>query len=217
MSDSQPSNFHPGTPGSDIGVEPLRFALLQEMISRLALQPKDRILDAGCGEGWAGRLLAALVPQGTVVGLDFSADMIHAAREKSAAVQNLMFVWGDAAAVPWQENYFSTVLCIDSFDLFENQEKALGEIFRVMSPGGSLWIVNLLPNEEALSARQTPDSNVLPVPLGAEQYKNLFEHCGFLEYRYEMISLQSPAPESEHRERNLPVTALLMNARKPQA
>lgn len=55
------------------------------MLSFLAPEPTDRILDLGCGDGVLTKEIAAMVAQGSVLGLDASLGMIAGANEKSTA------------------------------------------------------------------------------------------------------------------------------------
>ncbi|MBI4463217.1 MAG: methyltransferase domain-containing protein [Acidobacteria bacterium] len=48
----------------------------------------------------------------------------------------MRFLCASAEEIPWQENFFSQALAVESLFYFENLEKALREIGRVMSPGG---------------------------------------------------------------------------------
>jgi SAM-dependent methyltransferase len=63
-------------------------------LATLPARPADRLLDIGCGSGGLTTALAAMVPDGHVVGLDGSASMIHAAAARAAANQS--FVLGPA-------------------------------------------------------------------------------------------------------------------------
>ncbi len=62
--------------------------ITEKTMRRMELRPGERILDLGCGSGWATRLLARVVgegPQGfgQVVGIDISDEMIRQARAAS--------------------------------------------------------------------------------------------------------------------------------------
>ncbi len=198
---------------------------LEEMLTRMDIHPRDRILELGCGEGWASRTLAELVPQGLVVGLDVSDEMIHNARVKSSAVENVMFLVGEAEDIPWKDEFFTHALSIESFYYYENPEKALHEIFRVLAPGGTVWLLNHLSKENELSLRWVDRLNVPVQVKSAQEYGEMFGQSGFENYSYEMIPERSrSAAESQSKlfspeewQRFRETGALLMRARKPAA
>ena len=75
------------------------------------LRAGERVLDLGCGSGWATRLLARLVSDGPegfgqVVGLDIADEMVRQARAASRDFENILYVQGSAAKIPWEENFF---------------------------------------------------------------------------------------------------------------
>jgi ubiquinone/menaquinone biosynthesis C-methylase UbiE len=84
------------------------------------LRPGERVLDLGCGSGWATRLLARFAGEGPegfgqVVGFDISDEMIRQARAESKDFENILHVWGSAQQIPWEENFFDKVLSVESF------------------------------------------------------------------------------------------------------
>ena len=67
--------------GRSAGLESHHRGFLEQTIPLMNIGRRDRILDVGCGEGWATRMLAGLAPEGSAIGLDVSDEMIHRARE----------------------------------------------------------------------------------------------------------------------------------------
>jgi len=78
-------------------------AWARELLSLVNLQPGDVVLDIGCGDGRTTASIANRVPDGSVVGVDLSADMVaHASRHHGqASNHNLRFQQADAAALPF--------------------------------------------------------------------------------------------------------------------
>ena len=99
----------------------------EKTIELMELGPDERILDLGCGDGWASRLLSPLCPEGAIVGVDISNEMIRLAREKSVNCENVLFVPGSAEEIPWAEAYFTRVISIESAYYWPSLEGAGGE------------------------------------------------------------------------------------------
>lgn len=57
-------------------------AMAREVLERLPLRGDERVLDAGCGSGRVTELLVQALPHGRVIGIDASASMVAAARER---------------------------------------------------------------------------------------------------------------------------------------
>src|SRR6266567_3627672 len=115
--------------------------ITEQTIALMELKPADRVLDLGCGTGWASRRLARIVTSGEVVGLDVADEMLRRAEQTSAGISNVRYVWGSAEKIPAADNAFSKILSVESFYYYADQAKALDELLRVMAPGGQLFIL----------------------------------------------------------------------------
>ena len=101
--------------------------------------PGQRVLDVACGTGIVARTAAGLVgPTGSVVGVDVNEAMLAVAGRVSPAVE---FRQGDAGALPFPEDSFDTVLCQFALMFFPDAGTAVGEMARVVRPGGSVAIM----------------------------------------------------------------------------
>src|ERR1700690_2349784 len=90
--------------GEGAKMERHHLNITEKTMRRMDLRPGERILDLGCGSGWATRLLARMVgegPQGfgQVVGIDIADEMIQQARAASKDFDNVMFVEGSAGHI----------------------------------------------------------------------------------------------------------------------
>jgi ubiquinone/menaquinone biosynthesis C-methylase UbiE len=212
--------------GSDMERHHLNIAA--QTIRRMRLQSGERVLDLSCGTGWAARLVARLVAEGPVgfgqvVGLDISDEMIARAREASRDFENLLFVWGSAEQIPWDENYFDKVLSIEAFYYFPDQERVLNELFRVMAPRGRLFILINLYSDNPHS-RRCAEKLKVPVHMRSEQeYAAMLQRCLFEEVEVHHIPDETPTPDDYQNEvftvqemREIKrIGALLLTASKP--
>src|SRR6202522_2018498 len=139
--------------------------ITEKTIRLMNLRPGERVLDLGCGSGWATRLLARLVGEGPegfgqVVGVDVADEMVRQARAASKDFDNILYVWGSAQQIPWEENYFDKVLSVESFYYYSDQDRALDELFRVMAPQGRLFILINLYQDNPYSLQWVPKLKV---------------------------------------------------------
>jgi demethylmenaquinone methyltransferase / 2-methoxy-6-polyprenyl-1,4-benzoquinol methylase len=106
--------------------------------ARAVVSPGDRVLDSCCGTG--DLAIACLRAGGRVTGLDFSERMLDRARRKSDEVE---WVEGDALALPFAESSFDAATVGFGVRNLEDLGKGLGELRRVLRPGGRLAILEI--------------------------------------------------------------------------
>ena len=144
---------------------PIADAVSQAVLADLPANVKIRCLDAGCGEGYYLRQLAAAVPDGqtlALLGLDISKWAVL-----SAAKQDRRPNWvvGSNANLPVLSGTLDRVLCLFGFPVYP-------EFARVLKPGGQLVQVDAGPDHlrelreiiyPSLKPERTAD---LPTPAG---------------------------------------------------
>jgi arsenite methyltransferase len=182
--------------GRGDGMEQDHLPIALPVLAKMRLAPADTVLDVGCGSGWLSRRLAKLVPQGRVVGMDISSEMIRIARRNSIDQHNLLFIASEVDEIPWDANFFTRAISVESAYYWPDPAAGLRAIFRILREGGSAWIlINYY--------RDNPHSHqwgkLLAVPthlLAEQEWADLFRAAGFTEVAHERIADPSPSPET---------------------
>jgi ubiquinone/menaquinone biosynthesis C-methylase UbiE len=111
------------------------------VLSALAPQPGEHIIDIGCGPGfYAPDLLDAVGATGAVLGVDSSAAVLRPAEQRCAGRANAQFRQGDAAALPADDSAFDAALCVQVLEYAQDSAAALSEMRRVLRPGGRVVV-----------------------------------------------------------------------------
>jgi SAM-dependent methyltransferase len=100
----------------------------------------NTILDLACGPGTLTRRIARVSPHATIIGFDLSRQMLERAVRLTRAegLSNVIYVRGNALALPFPAESFGTVTCCGALQLFRDQDRAVSEIARVLKTNGDL-------------------------------------------------------------------------------
>lgn len=166
-----------------------------QTLALMDLKPADRVLDLGCGTGWASRRIARIVTSGAVVGIDVADEMLRRAESASESHENLRYIWGSAEHIPVPDNSFDKVLSVESFYYYADQGKTLEELRRVLAPAGELFILINLYKDNAYSLRWVKELKVPVQALSEAEYLALLKHHGFQKLEARRIPDRTPTPE----------------------
>jgi ubiquinone/menaquinone biosynthesis C-methylase UbiE len=164
----------------------------EQAIEQMSVPETARVLDVGCGSGWATRLFAAQTPRGKVVGIDISDEMIRLARKTSSEFSNVEFQVASAESLPFADADFTHAFSMESLYYYHDIKRALKEIHRVLAPGGSFVTVLDLYEENAASHQWIEKLQVPVQLLSIAQYHSLFQEAGFVDVADQRIL--DPAP-----------------------
>jgi demethylmenaquinone methyltransferase/2-methoxy-6-polyprenyl-1,4-benzoquinol methylase len=114
-------------------------------VERLALRGDERVLDCCTG---TGDLAIALAPAaGSVVGVDFSAEMVARAREKAPSIP---FHVADVTRLPFPDASFDVVTVAFGVRNLQDLDAGLREMARVLVPGGRLLVLEFTRPENPI-------------------------------------------------------------------
>lgn len=112
----------------------------RDLIGLIAPLSPQKILDAGCGEGFTLQILYELKIGKVLEGVDFSKDAVRIAKRR---YPHLNIKTGDIYNLPYKDNTFDLVICTEVLEHLKNPGQAVSELKRVSSE----YILFTVPNE----------------------------------------------------------------------
>ncbi|MCZ9938571.1 class I SAM-dependent methyltransferase [Brachyspira hyodysenteriae] len=94
----------------------------------------NKLLDIGCGTGYLINMLKKYKATAEFYGLDLSEEMINISKSKN--IKDAEFILGSANKLPFNDNTFDIVTCIQSFHHYPYPDEAMKEVYRVLKKGG---------------------------------------------------------------------------------
>ncbi len=166
--------------------------------------PGETVLEVGAGPGGVGlRAAEAVLPGGRVVITDIAPAMVDVARRRAQelGLDAVHVEVADAAALPLPDAAADAVVCRFALQAMPDPAVALGEMLRVLRPGGRLALAvwgpsDLNPGTAAAmatireAASQPPEPSAAPIFSLADdtRLRSLFDDAGFVDVRIEHVT-----------------------------
>ncbi len=110
----------------------LQESMAAEVLARLYLTGNERVLDIGCGDGRVTAAIATRLPNGSILGVDSSHDMIAYA-QTHARLPNLQFAVADARNLAFHSQ-FDLVVSFNALHWLPDQDAPLRGIRTALKP-----------------------------------------------------------------------------------
>lgn len=147
-------------------------------------RPGAHLLELGCGPGFYACRFSQKYPQIRATGVDLSRRLIARAKSRAAnrSLHNCTFLHGDAHCLPHHSNSVDAVIVSRLFLIVSGKEAIVGEIFRVLRPGGRcfiaeptsgfrtrvplgcMWLLSKLSSSPAGKYREPRQADVMSLP-----------------------------------------------------
>ena len=174
----------------DVAMVRLTRKLYQRVIEDIVpVLSEGKVLDAGTGPGSLARNIARSLPQLQVYGIDLSGDRRRLAREHAKREQleeRVHFDVGNVAHLPYPDHSFDLVVSTISMHHWYELEQPLRDLYRVLRPGGRLWIYDF-----RFIKAQTVEKALASTPFAGTPLEHSLVRTGFLPFAlYKRFALQ---------------------------
>lgn len=174
--------------------------------------PGGAILDVATGPGYLCIELARLGPY-SVSGLDLSHTLVGISKQKATeAGVTVDFRQGDVCNMPFADNTFDFLHCRGAFKNFGDPTRALGEMYRVLKPGGEGVIKDLDRNAPRKSLNRTINTWGLPL-LNRLLTKFLFQfrvrNAAYSKEQFESMLAQTKFSRFEVRQNDIDIDVVM--------
>lgn len=121
-----------------------RFKNVCEIISPV----KGQVLDVGCADGTFSEVIFKRTQAQKLIGVDVLKKSVDYASKRFKKNPQMEFLVADAEDLPFKNNQFEAVFCLETLEHILEPRKALSEMKRVLKPGG--YLVFLVPTDSPL-------------------------------------------------------------------
>jgi SAM-dependent methyltransferase len=159
-------------------------ALTDWGLTHARVEPGFTILDVGCGGGRTIGKLAAMAPQGRVIGVDVASGSVDAANLTNArlvAEGRVAIHQAPVSTLPFPDGQFDLVTAVETQYYWPDLPADMREIRRVLKPGGTLVVIVESYRGSKRSWIEGPAMRFLlgATRLSREEQKDLFTQAGF--------------------------------------
>jgi trans-aconitate 2-methyltransferase len=164
--------------------------LARELLTSLHLHPQEHVLDVGCGDGRMTAEIARMVPEGRVVGIDRSGEMVGFASEHFV-LPHLSFQTADAASLPFDDE-FDVVYSSAVLHWVQDHKSALAGIARSLRAGGRCLLQmggkgNVVEMVKAFEQAGAKPSGFTYAFHGDDEYRGMVQKAGLIVDSVELI------------------------------
>ncbi len=122
----------------------------KHLIDKIDIKNQISILDVGCGGGKTISIFSSLLKNAKIFGIDHSMDMVSLSKKinkKGIRDGNVNIIQGDVSKLLYENDFFDIITAFDTINFWNDFDKSINEIKRVLKLNGIFLIVNGYPKK----------------------------------------------------------------------
>ena len=163
--------------GRDRGMEERHWHTAKHVLARMPVEGGDRVLDLGCGSGYAGRALRGTADVRSY-GLDGAPEMARSAASYTDDPA-VAFLIGDFEHLPFADDSLGHAVSMEAFYYANDPHATLRELRRVLRPGGTFYCAVNYFAESVHTAAWQEKVGVAMTRWDTAEYRDAFREAGF--------------------------------------
>ena len=163
--------------GRDRGMEERHWHTAKHVLARMPVEGGDRVLDLGCGSGYAGRALRGTADVRSY-GLDGAPEMARSAASYTDDPA-VAFLIGDFEHLPFADDSLGHAVSMEAFYYANDPHATLRELRRVLQPGGTFYCAVNYFAESVHTAAWQEKVGVAMTRWDTAEYRDAFREAGF--------------------------------------
>jgi len=162
-----------------------------EALDMVDIAADDRVLDVGCGTGFATEALVEVSDH--VYGLDQSVHQLEKAWAKLGKHDPVAFHLGDAERLPFRDGAFDVVWSSGSIEYWPDPVATLAEMRRVVKPGGRVLVVGPDYPKNSLFARL---ADAIMLFYDEDEADRMFREAGYADIEHRVMQAKPGSPRA---------------------
>jgi arsenite methyltransferase len=185
-------------------------------VALAGIREGDTVLDLGSGAGIDCFIASKKAgPSGKVIGIDMTDEMLEKAKEiaRKHGYTNVEFRKGDIESLPVEDGSVDVVISNCVINLAPDKKKVFGEAFRVLRPGGKMFVSDIVLLEELSDEQRNDEDLISGCVAGAvlkDKYLEIARAAGF-----SVRVLGEDKEISKEQYKGIPLESLKLEALKP--
>lgn len=153
-----------------------KFFGIAKLLKNVEEEGFSNILEIGSGVGITTKFIQKKFPNSRITATDYDFDQVVEARRRLDS--SIMVQQADATQLSFDDSNFDACFAILTFHHIENSPKAITEVYRVLKPGGKLYVIDI-PAKHGPLFHLRSSMNLAPGFFSKEEFDQTIKQAGF--------------------------------------